>query len=123
MTSSKHGAPKLWASVSLRVHICAMEYGQLITTCTCANFSEYILIIEMDWNGIEYSSEVHSAPSTVQFSNGIKNQTIKYRTNFDHAKTELVRYLDPCCIYFCCKTTICTFNVILILSRDLFWFV
>ena len=25
---------------SLRVHICATKYGQLITTCTCTNFSQ-----------------------------------------------------------------------------------
>ena len=31
MTLSKHGMPKLWTSVSLRVHICATEYRQLIT--------------------------------------------------------------------------------------------
>ena len=40
MTSSKYGGPKLWVIVSSRVHICIREYGQLITTCVCANSSE-----------------------------------------------------------------------------------
>ena len=39
MMSSKGSAPKLWASTPSLVHKCAVEYGQLITTCTCANLS------------------------------------------------------------------------------------
>ena len=35
-----YDALKLWASVSSRVHICAMKYWQLITTYVCANWSE-----------------------------------------------------------------------------------
>ena len=37
MMSSIHGAPEVWASLSSRVHICATEYRQLITTCMCPN--------------------------------------------------------------------------------------
>ena len=33
------GVPKLWASASSQVHICATEYRQLIKSCTCANLS------------------------------------------------------------------------------------
>ena len=39
LMTSKDGAPKLWASVSSRVHICATEFRQQITTCMCANYS------------------------------------------------------------------------------------
>ena len=40
MTSSKMARVNNRACVSSRVHICATEYRQLITTCTCANLSE-----------------------------------------------------------------------------------
>ena len=36
----KFGVPKLWGSVSSRVHIGATESWQLITNCTCDNLSE-----------------------------------------------------------------------------------
>ena len=50
LMSSKHGLPKLWASVSLQVHICATEYGQLIMTSTCANLSDqhYVSVVGLD---------------------------------------------------------------------------
>ena len=39
-TSSKTAGINKQASMSSWVNICAMEYRQLITTCTCANLSE-----------------------------------------------------------------------------------
>ena len=40
MTSSKTARANKRACMSSQVHICAMEYWQLIMTCTCANLSE-----------------------------------------------------------------------------------
>ena len=52
MMSSIYGMPKLWASVSSQVHICATKYRQLIMTCTCVLhvqciFSECGTILEL----------------------------------------------------------------------------
>ena len=65
MTSSKHGAPESWASVSSRVHICATEGRQLINAHhSLVYYLAYSNIQQNPLNSYDQNSE------QVQASNG-----------------------------------------------------
>ena len=40
--------------ISLRVRICAMEHRELITTCTYANLSEWVVLVKNHWRGYNW---------------------------------------------------------------------